>query len=85
MNLLITSITIGCVIGISLGQLLFKKAAMALPATATWQHWVFNPWLIFALALYGIMFKHPLCVSLMPVFGLATVVLELIILKIRDD
>ena len=38
-----------------------------------------------ALAVYGILFKHPLCVSLMPVFGLATVVLELIILKIRDD
>ena len=39
----------------------------------------------FALAVYGIMFKHPLCVLLMPVFGLATVILELIILKIRDD
>lgn len=38
-----------------------------------------------ALAVYGIMFKHPLCVSLMPIFGLATVILELIILKIRDD
>ena len=38
-----------------------------------------------ALAVYGIMFKHPLFVSLMPGFGLATVVLELIILKIRDD
>ena len=41
--------------------------------------------LMVALAVYGIMFKHPLCVSLMPVFGLATVILELIILKIRDD
>ena len=38
-----------------------------------------------ALAVYGIMFKHPLCVSMMPIFGLVTVVLELIILKIRDD
>ena len=37
------------------------------------------------LAVYGILFKHPLCVSIMPVFGLATVILELIILKIRDD
>jgi len=37
------------------------------------------------LAVYGILFKHPLCVSLMPVFGFATVILELIILKIRDD
>ena len=34
-----------------------------------------------ALAVYGVMFKHPLCVSLMPAFGLATVILELIILK----
>lgn len=54
MNLITTVITIGCVVGISLGQLLFKKAATAMPDTATWQHWVFNPWLIFALALYGI-------------------------------
>lgn len=54
MNLLITVITIGCVVGISLGQLLFKKAAMAIPATATWQNWAFNPWLIVALVLYGI-------------------------------
>ena len=37
------------------------------------------------LAVYGILFKHPLCVSLMPAFGFATVILELIILKIRDD
>lgn len=54
MNLFVTVITVLCVVGISLGQLLFKKAAMAIPADATWQHWVLNPWLIVALALYGI-------------------------------
>ena len=79
MNLLITSITIGCVIGISLGQLLFKKAAMALPATATWQHWVFNPWLIFALALYGIttlvwICRHVPLLLAYPFMGLAFVI-----------
>jgi len=47
-------ITIACVAGISLGQMLFKKAALALPPAATWQHWVFNGWLLLALALYGI-------------------------------
>ena len=50
----ITSITILCVLGISLGQMLFKKAALSIPNAAAWQHWVFNGWLITALALYGI-------------------------------
>ena len=50
----LTSITILCVLGISLGQMLFKKAAQSIPDAATWQHWVFNGWLITALALYGI-------------------------------
>ncbi|MCB4784709.1 MULTISPECIES: EamA family transporter [unclassified Delftia] len=50
----LTSITILCVLGISLGQMLFKKAALSMPEAATWQHWVFNGWLITALALYGI-------------------------------
>ena len=38
----ITSITILCVLGISLGQMLFKKAALSTPNAAAWQHWVFN-------------------------------------------
>ena len=54
MNLLVTLITIACVVGISLGQLLFKKAAISIPEPATWQSWVLNPWLIVALVLYGI-------------------------------
>lgn len=54
MTLYLTSITILCVLGISLGQMLFKKAAQSIPEAAVWQHWVFNGWLIAALALYGI-------------------------------
>ncbi len=45
--------TLICVVGISLGQLLFKKAALLIPAHASWQDWVFNGWLITALVLYG--------------------------------
>jgi len=54
MSWFLTLITIFCVVGISTGQMLFKKAAIAIPPDATWQSWVFNPWLIAALALYGI-------------------------------
>jgi drug/metabolite transporter (DMT)-like permease len=54
MTAFLTTITILCVIGISLGQMLFKKAALSMPEAASWQHWVFNGWLITALALYGI-------------------------------
>lgn len=54
MSLPLTIITIVCVLGISLGQMLFKKAAAAIPDATHWQHWVFNGWLIAALALYGI-------------------------------
>ena len=54
MNPLLTSITVLCVLGISLGQLLFKKAAQSIVDATNWQQWVFNGWLIAALALYGI-------------------------------
>ena len=50
----LTTMTVLCVLGISLGQLLFKKAAMAIGDASSLQSWVFNPWLIAALALYGI-------------------------------
>lgn len=53
MTPVLACITIVCVLGISLGQMLFKKAALTIPEVATWQHWVFNGWLITALALYG--------------------------------
>ena len=54
MTLFLSCITLLCVLGISLGQVLFKKAALSIPAAATWQHWAFNGWLVTALALYGI-------------------------------
>ncbi|BFO57326.1 MULTISPECIES: EamA family transporter [Comamonadaceae] len=54
MSLLLTSLTLLCVLGISVGQLLFKKAAMLLPPQPALTDWLFNGWLIVALALYGL-------------------------------
>ena len=54
MTLFLSCITLLCVLDISLGQVLFKKAALSIPTAATWQHWAFNGWLVTALALYGI-------------------------------
>lgn len=54
MSLPLIFLTVLCVVGISLGQLLFKKAAMALPAQAHLTDWIFNGWLLVALALYGL-------------------------------
>lgn len=54
MTFFLTSITILCVLGISLGQMLFKKAAQSIGDASAWQQWFFNGWLIAALALYGI-------------------------------
>ena len=49
-----TAITVLCVLGISIGQMLFKKAAGSITDAGAWQHWVFNGWLIAALVLYGL-------------------------------
>jgi drug/metabolite transporter (DMT)-like permease len=46
--------TLLCVLGISVGQLLFKKAAAALPVTLSIPAVLQNHWLIAALALYGL-------------------------------
>lgn len=54
MSLPLIFFTVLCVVGISLGQLLFKKAAMALPVNAHWVDWIFNGWLVVALGLYGV-------------------------------
>lgn len=54
MSIYLTCITILCVVGISLGQVLFKKAALSIPEATVWQYWVFNLWLLAALALYGV-------------------------------
>lgn len=53
MNIRLAVVTLFCVFCISLGQILFKKSALSMPEIATWQSWVFNGWLIGALALYG--------------------------------
>jgi drug/metabolite transporter (DMT)-like permease len=45
--------TIICVIGISVGQILFKRAALLIPTSPSWHDWVFNGWLIAAVILYG--------------------------------
>lgn len=54
MQLWLVATTVLCVVGISLGQVLFKRAAHAIADAGNWQHWLFNGWLIAALALYGI-------------------------------
>ncbi|CAN7577507.1 hypothetical protein LJR129_004195 [Acidovorax sp. LjRoot129] len=46
--------TLLCVLCISIGQLLFKKAAAGLPASLSPLGLLQNGWLIAALALYGI-------------------------------
>ena len=48
------ALTLLCVLCISLGQILFKKAAAALTEAMTLQAVVFNGWLIASLALYGL-------------------------------
>ena len=54
MSLPLTLYTIACVLGISLGQLLFKKAAEAAEPGAGVLGLLTNGWLITALALYGV-------------------------------
>lgn len=49
----LAAITFLCVTLISIGQILFKKAALNIPINATWQSWAFNYWLFSAFALYG--------------------------------
>lgn len=46
--------TLICVLGISIGQILFKKSALSIPEPAIWQNVVFNGWLITSLILYGV-------------------------------
>ena len=85
MSFALTCLTILCVMGIALGQMLFKKAAHALPANAALTDWVFNGWLIAALALYGVMtllwiwiLRHaPLHIAY-PFMGLAFLIVPLL-------
>lgn len=53
MTIALSIYTLICVLCISIGQLLFKKAAAALPSTLSLLALVQNGWLIAALVLYG--------------------------------
>ena len=55
MTIITITYTLICVLGISIGQLLFKKAAHQLPVNAVATDWLLNGWLLAALALYGLM------------------------------
>ena len=54
MSLTLSAFTLLCVLCISIGQLLFKKAASALPSVFSVSALLQNGWLIAALALYGV-------------------------------
>ena len=54
MSLPLSLFTLLCVICIAIGQLLFKKAALSLPATFSLSAMLFNGWLIASLVLYGL-------------------------------
>lgn len=54
MSALLTLSTLICVLAISTGQLLFKKAAETLPATLSLSALLQNGWLIAAFMLYGV-------------------------------
>lgn len=54
MSIKISLLTLLCVVCISIGQLLFKKAALALPPEPLVLDWLLNGWLIASLALYGL-------------------------------
>lgn len=54
MTIALSIYTLICVLCISIGQLLFKKAAAGLPATLSLLALLQNGWLIAALVLYGV-------------------------------
>ena len=53
MSLIMIALTLFCVSGIAVGQILFKKAAMSLPYNPQIIDWLLNGWLLSALILYG--------------------------------
>lgn len=77
--------TLLCVLGISVGQLLFKKAAVTLPATLSFIGLLQNGWLMAALTLYGIttlawvwILKHAPLHLAYPFMGLAFLIVPLL-------
>ena len=74
-----------CVLGISIGQLLFKKAAAAMPETLSLMALLTNGWLIASLALYGIttlgwvwVLRHAPLHMAYPFMGLAFIIVPLL-------
>lgn len=53
MSFQLTCMTVLCVLGISIGQVLFKHAATSIADATQWKDWAFNGWLLGALILYG--------------------------------
>lgn len=53
MNSILIASSLACVTFISIGQLLFKKAATALPPHPSLMDWMLNSWLLASLALYA--------------------------------
>lgn len=53
MSFQLTCLTLLCVLGISIGQVLFKQGASSIKDATQWQDWVLNGWLLAALILYG--------------------------------
>jgi drug/metabolite transporter (DMT)-like permease len=54
MNSILIASCLACVTLISIGQLLFKKAAISIPVESSLTDWIFNGWLIASLALYAL-------------------------------
>lgn len=85
MSYVLMLLTIGCVVGIAVGQLLFKTAALTIPHDAQAVHLLTNGWLWAALVLYGAMtvlwiwiLRHaPLHVAY-PFMGLAFLIVPLL-------
>lgn len=84
MSLNLSLLTILCVVLISIGQMLFKRAALGVTDAGNWAHWVFNPWLLAALALYGVttlfwvwILRHAPLHLAYPFMGLAFVLVPL--------
>lgn len=74
-----------CVFSISIGQLLFKKAAAALPASLSAPALLQNGWLLAALVLYGIttlgwvwVLRHAPLHLAYPFMGLAFLIVPLL-------
>lgn len=82
MSAYLVGVTLVCVLGISLGQMLFKQAALSISNAMHWREWVFNGWLFAALILYGLttlawvwVLRHAPLHLAYPFMGLAFVIM----------